>query len=243
MKPALALSEAKTIQRYEQRHKAREKRGYHCTEQFVAACNAIETTRLAKHLCDCLEERDEHGLRLVPYGNIAVAGLSPLLHGIASRDLDPENSQYQEPGLSIEVGLWIQGEVWAAGESAGTRKWIWKSKGSFQRSARAKRAGYRKENWTEERRLQVGNWFYNRCLEALPDVFERIGFYRRHGGRTVRSYSIDIREEARQKIFALSRQLMLASPVILPRRKSSNLGPAYEVVDSGTSAIQLLPDL
>jgi hypothetical protein len=161
MNKALALSEAKTKARFESREDRRFRRGgYGHTAEFAAVMKDGVLERLADHIRKRLKGRDDYGLREASADNLAGMGMASLLHSI--------HTETDEPARSIDIGLVIQTELWAAGLLSTTRKRIAKSR---RRVWAARAAGYRENDWTQAQRLKVGNWFLKCCLEALPDFF------------------------------------------------------------------------
>jgi hypothetical protein len=201
MKSALALSEAKTIERFERREAKRSKRGYGATAEFAAGSGEL-FPRLVDHIQVCLQKPDDltSMLREIGPRQLALEGLDSLMHSVVIGR--------KQPALAIELGKAVQGALWAAGllkNNPKRLKKIGQINDTGVRMRAAWRAGYRQRDWSEERKLRVGIWLLNCCVEALPDVFEALS-----GGM------IDVRDEARDRFLSLRELVMWADPVIVP---------------------------
>jgi DNA-directed RNA polymerase, mitochondrial len=202
MKTARALSEDKTIERFEKRENWRSKQGYGATAEFGAGAPKL-LPRLADYIRGRLNKRDELTLMLRGIGpdKLALAGLASLMHwAVIGRN--------DEPGRTIDLGKTIQGELWAAQLLKDNRALlgkIGKIPNPRDRLRAAKMAGFRSKDWTEKQKLKAGNWLLDCCLQALPDVFVMLP-----------DGVIDVRDEARDWIVALRERVMWSDPVIVP---------------------------
>jgi len=201
MKSALALSEARTIARFEKRENQRSRRGYSATAEFAAFAGE-PLQRLADHIQDCLRARDDLAQTLRDIGShqLALAGLASLMHSIVVGRA--------QPGLTIDIGKALQGELWAARLLKDNKRLLSKIAKIPDTTARlraAKKAGFRQRDWSQEQLLKAGNWVLNCCLQALPDVFELLP-----------DGTIDVRDDARELALALRERAMWSNPVIMP---------------------------
>lgn len=206
---ALRWTEERTRKRFEKGERRKSRQGYGATSEFGA---------LAKELLQPLTDHIRRRLR-DPKGDtpavptvlmnsidpqlLAALGIDCLLHGIIIGR--------REPGLTIDIGRIVQGELWAHGQLKNDPKHIQRImalENLAKRDFAAKRAGWNQEDWSNELAYQAGNWLKDCCVRGLPDVFATSD-----GG------AVDIREEARDRALALREQVMWANPAIMPCRK------------------------
>ena len=203
MNTALKLSEAKTKQRFERREDQRFRRGgFGHTAEFAAITGNNDTRdRLAEHIRTKLQKHDTYRLRILDAYSLATAGLASLLNSILQ--------DIQEPARSIDIGLCIQSVEWESGQSRRVRKRIGKIGNLKSRQKAARAEGYGGGDWTEAKRIKVGNLFLNWCADALPDFFEVKAD--EYGASFV-----NVRDDAQDAICRLREALSIANPFFLP---------------------------